>query len=99
MDRPPTCERSESINACPTPPTPGGSLVPRANVTSTSGQGAADADAMRIGALSGAAQVVTNAAPSKRANWRAFTSQCSHIATATDQVPNNGADAERGGCV
>ena len=56
----------------------------RANVTSTSGQDAADAEAMRIGALSSAAQVVTTAAPSKRANWRAFTSRCSHIAIATE---------------
>ena len=50
-------------------------MVPRANVTSTSGQEAADAGALRIDALNGAAQVVTTAAPSKRANWRALTSQ------------------------
>ncbi|BBX57738.1 hypothetical protein MSHO_30830 [Mycobacterium shottsii] len=61
------------MNACPTPPTPGGSAVPRANVTSASGQAAADAEAMIRGALSRAAQIVASPTPSKRVNWREFT--------------------------
>lgn len=66
-------ERSESMNACPTPPTPGGSAVPRANVTSTSGQGAADAE---IGGYSSVEPAVATATPSKRADRRAFTLPC-----------------------
>src|SRR5271167_1362383 len=46
-------------------PTPGGSNVPRANTTSTSAHGAADADGMPIAGLS-SAEVVKTAAPNKR---------------------------------
>src|SRR5262249_14059210 len=73
-DRPPTRGRSAPINSSPTAPPPRGSRVRRANVTSTSGQGAADAGEMRIVELSSVADVVTTAAASKRAIWRAFTS-------------------------
>src|SRR5687767_979478 len=45
MDLSPAFARSESTKACPVAPTPGGSNVPRANTTSTSGQGAAYAGA------------------------------------------------------
>jgi hypothetical protein len=61
------------MNACPTPPTPGGSAVPRANVTSMSGQGAAYAE---IGGRNGDQQAVSTATASTRANRRAFTIQC-----------------------
>ena len=50
------------MNFRPTTPTPGGSVVARANVTSTSGQEAADACAMANGALSSATQMVTEPA-------------------------------------
>jgi hypothetical protein len=58
--------------------TPGGSAVPRANTTATSGHGWADANG--TGALSSAAEVVTIAAPRKRAMWRALTSTTSRCA-------------------
>src|ERR1700758_3430658 len=41
----PVCWRSESTKASPTRPRPGGSLVPRAKMTSTSGQSSAEATA------------------------------------------------------
>ncbi len=60
------------MKACPTPPTPGGSAVARANVTSTSGQGAAD---VGIGGHSSAAPAVITATPSEGANRRAILHQ------------------------
>ena len=39
-ERPPTLPRKESTNAAPTFPSPGASLVPRANTTSMFGQSA-----------------------------------------------------------
>src|SRR3569833_1860157 len=42
-DLPAACVRTASTKACPTPPTPGGSPVPRAKTTSTSEQGSAEA--------------------------------------------------------
>src|SRR6185437_4580340 len=79
MDRPPTCVRSASTNSWPTTPTPGGSPVARANVTSMSGQGAADAVADSVGAPSGASMVVTIRAPAKWAIFRALIRLCWHI--------------------
>jgi hypothetical protein len=62
--------RNESTNACPVGPTPGASVVPRANTTSTSGQACADAG--RTGALSGAkAAAVT--APTKTTKLHPLT--------------------------
>src|SRR5215212_11268510 len=49
------------MNACPTPPTPGGSPVPRAKITSTSEQDSADADG--IGAPNTPAHTVATAMP------------------------------------
>src|SRR6202011_240402 len=57
------------------PPTPGGSPVPRANTTSTSGHGSAEADG--TGATVRTAHVVTTAAPRTRAIRRALTSTTS----------------------
>jgi hypothetical protein len=51
MDFGASCACSESTNACPIPPTPGGSVVPRANTTSTSGHPAAAARGMLAGEL------------------------------------------------
>ncbi|EUA68577.1 hypothetical protein I553_1765 [Mycobacterium xenopi 4042] len=57
--------RVERVDECLSdPPTPGGSAVPRANTTSTSGHGCADAGA--TGALIMAAPVVTATARSRR---------------------------------
>jgi hypothetical protein len=47
-DLPAAVDRNASTNACPTPPTPGGSPVPRAKITSTSGHGSADADSAGV---------------------------------------------------
>ena len=63
--RPPNCERSESTNACPMPPTPGGSVVPRANTISTSGHGSAAAVGRWISAI-GRAHAVAAMAPRMR---------------------------------
>src|SRR6185312_14239155 len=68
-DLPPTWDVSESMNACPTPPTPGGSFVPRANTTSTSGHGAAAAEGTVVAVN---AEAVTAAAPRRPASWRAW---------------------------
>jgi hypothetical protein len=57
----PICERNASTNDPPTPPTPGGSPDPRANTTSTSGQGSADANG--TGAVISAEVATTAAAP------------------------------------
>ncbi|SBS72910.1 hypothetical protein MHPYR_150056 [uncultured Mycobacterium sp.] len=59
--------RSESMNACPIRPTPGGSKRPRAKMTSASGQSAAVATAV---GNSDAAMDIIAAAPLKTAVTR-----------------------------
>src|SRR5580693_2746124 len=78
-DRPPTCGLSESTNAWPTLPTPGGSPVPRANTTSTSGHGSAAAEGMSVGPLA-SANVIATATPRTRVTWCARIAQCWHTA-------------------
>src|SRR4051812_2854224 len=60
------------------PPRPGGSNVPLANTTSTSGHGAAAADGK---GPASSAPVVTAAIPSTRVSWRGLTlSTLTHVA-------------------
>src|SRR6478752_3538404 len=56
--------RSESTNASPVGPAPGSSVVPRANITSASGHGAACADGI---GEPGSTQMAAAAAPIKTA--------------------------------
>src|SRR6478736_9987786 len=66
MDLSPSLERSESTNACPVPPTPGGSKVPRANTSSTSGHGSADAEGIERTGLNRAEATTPETANGKR---------------------------------
>ena len=66
VDRFPTDLRTQRINErLPGEAEPGGSNVPRANTTSTSEQGAADADGVPIAGLK-SGEVSITAAPNKR---------------------------------
>jgi hypothetical protein len=72
-DGPPPYSRTQRIDKrLSDPPTPRGSVVPRANTTSTSEQGVAAADGRDEAAVSGA-HAATTAAPSRPEIGRAVT--------------------------